>query len=113
MLNFSLSMRVLLAGFAALLLVLAAAPAFAAPAAQERPEGNPLPPQADHSSRDIIPLVPLTFGAAAGVGAIALLLTFLRMRAGWEPHRPPPGSVADNLGHVDEHSSAEPHLAEH
>ena len=46
--------------------------------------------------------------------AIALTFTLLRLRAGWEPHRPPHGSVADNLGHhLDDHSLSEQHLVEH
>ncbi|HZP27084.1 MAG TPA: hypothetical protein VFB90_08570, partial [Dehalococcoidia bacterium] len=101
-------MRLLVAGVGLLLLLLTSVPAFAAPLGQDRPEGNPLPPQADQSSRDIIPIVPLTAGAAAGAAAIALTFTLLRIKAGWEPHRPPAGSVADNLGHhQDDHSVSE------
>jgi hypothetical protein len=106
-------MKVLVAGAALLLLLLTSVPALAAPPGQDHPQGSPLPPQSDESSRDIIPIVPLTAGAAAGAAAIALALTLLRLKAGWEPHRPPAGSVADNLGHQDDHSISEAHLAEH
>ena len=74
-----------------------------APATEEHSGagGQALPPQADGDNRDIVPIAPLTAGAAAGAAAILLLITFIRLRAGWEPHRPPEGSQADHLGHPD------------